>query len=222
MTTERSTATRAPLRGCLRLLAGVILALTIAPAIAGVRFGDAVPWIIRGADLDRIKRHLDLERFSVIAAVHLAGFDVREALIIEPLPDPAMRRLVVACAAERFCPDPLGFVASRVQILILRAGDVVPILIVDGVLRGERGRPLVHLDRAIDGRIIGWSGSAGAASGHVALALMPIVERRDGGVGAGRPVKIRWNEEAGRFQIYECLIDEDGGTLCRFREPIDN
>ena len=40
-------------------------------AAAGVKYGDAVAGVVRPSDLERIKRVLRLDRFSIIAAVWL-------------------------------------------------------------------------------------------------------------------------------------------------------
>ena len=56
----------------LLLIALALLAALGSPAArAGVIYGDALPGVIRPSDLERIKRVLHLDRFSVIAAVRL-------------------------------------------------------------------------------------------------------------------------------------------------------
>jgi hypothetical protein len=49
-----------------------------------------------------------------------------------------------------------------------------------------------------------------------------MVASPDGGVAAGvdAPISIRWNEEAGRFQFYDCVIDEADEISCRFETEL--
>jgi hypothetical protein len=187
-----------------------------------VRYGDAVPGIITRSDLERIRRQLDLARFSVIAAVHLGAVDGREAILAEPLSDETLAKVAAACEGGGFCPDPVGFVASRVRIVLLRDNTVTPVLLVEREARGARGRLFDPRDLGMEGRLLGWNGYAEAQAGHVALALTPIVEREDGRVDAGAepPFLIRWNADAGRFQLYDCVAHPDEEAVCAFREEI--
>ena len=205
------------------LAAGALSALVLASvAVAGVRYGDAVPGIIKKSDLDRIRRQLDLARFSVIAAVWLGAVDGREAIVAEPLSDETLARVAAACERGGFCPDPVGFVASRVRVVLLRDNRIEPVLRIDQEALGARGRLFDLRGMGTEGRLLGWNGYAEAHAGHVALALTPITERDDGRVGAGAdpPFLIRWNEKAERFQLYDCVSDPEEGTVCAFEEEI--
>jgi hypothetical protein len=204
--------------------AGVLIVLGLASlAAAGVRYGDAVPGIIKKSDLERIRRQLDLERFSVIAAVWLGAVDGREAIIAEPLSDETLAKVKGACEGGGFCPDPVGFVASRVRVVLLRDNLIEPVLRIDQEARGAHGRLFDLGELGTEGTLLGWNGYAEAFAGHVALALTPITERADGRVGAGAdpPFLIRWNEDAGRFQLYDCVSDPDEGTVCAFETEAD-
>jgi hypothetical protein len=189
---------------------------------AGVKFGDAVPAIVKAADLERIRRHLGLQRFSVIAAVLLGATEGRELVIAEPLSDETLSTIIEACEGGGFCPDPLGFLASRVRILVLRGTSVNAILHADREVRGTGGR-LFDLDEyGVEGRLIGWNGWAEEASGHPSVALTPITVNQEGcvGIGADPPFTIQWNEGVRRFQLYECGLDEDGRMHCVFEDEI--
>ncbi len=205
------------------LAAGVLLAGpggAAPPATGGVRFGDAVPAIVKPSDLERIRRELNLKRFSVIAAVLLGATEGRELLVAEPLPDAALGRIVEACEAGGFCPDPVGFLAGRVRIVLLRGTAVDTVLVADDAIRDRTG-PLFDLaDYGTPGNPIGWSGRAEEAGGHVAVALTPITVDGDGrpGAGADPPFNIRWDDRTRRFGLYECRFTEDGTTACAFEE----
>jgi hypothetical protein len=210
----------------LRLLAlgaAAVVSLPAPPATAAVRYGDAVPGIIKGSDLERIKRQLHLDRFSVIAAVHLGATEGREAVLAEPLTDAVLDRIKDACEAGGFCPDPVGFVASRIRIILLQDQDVVPIVTIEREIRADHRRLLDLQANGLEGTILGWNGRADAEAGHVALTLTPIIERRDGRVGAGvdPPFIVQWNDTAGRFQFYDCIVGDDGGTVCDFQPGPD-
>ena len=204
---------------------GVAIALpAAAPAAAEpVRYGDAVPGIIRGSDLERIRRQLHVDRFSIIAAVHLGATEGREAVLAEPLPDPVLARIKEACEGGGFCPDPVGFVASRIRIILLHDQDVVPVVTIDTEIRSGRGRLLDLEANGLEGTILGWNGRADAEAGHVALTLTPITRRSDGRVGAGAdpPFMVQWNGPAGQFQFYDCTVGDDGGTRCDFQPGPD-
>lgn len=190
------------------------------PATGGVKYGDAVPGLIRPSDLERIKRVLHLERFSVIAAVRLGAEEGREAVIAEPLPDEALAKVKSACEAGGFCPDPVGFVGARVRIVLLDGADVVPVVTIEKEARGP-GKRLVDLGGlGLAGDILGWNGRAEEANGHVALSLTPITETAGGPAGAGLdpPLLIRWNPKRDRFQAYDCVLAEDDTTRCDFQE----
>jgi hypothetical protein len=198
----------------------VLVAATTGRATAGVRYGDAVPGVIRPSDLERIKRVLHLDRFSVIAAVRLGAEDGREAIIAEPLPDETLKRVKDSCDAGGFCPDPLGFVAVRVLVVVLKDKDVETMVTVQKDARGARGRLADLRGLGVEGEILGWNGRADAADGHVALSLTPITGTENGRAGAGLdpPLLIRFNTKADRFQVYDCIAGDDGGTICDFRE----
>lgn len=204
------------------LLLIVLAALRPAAAGAGVKYGDAVPGVIRPSDLERIKRVLHLDRFSVIAAVRLGAEEGREAVIAEPLPDETLAKIKTVCEAGGFCPDPVGFVGSRVRIVLLQDKDVAPLLMIDQEVRGA-GQELVDL-RAVGvaGEVLGWSGRAETANGHVGLSLTPIIGAADGGAGAGLdpPLLFRWNPKRDRFQFYDCVAGDDGTTRCDFLDEI--
>jgi hypothetical protein len=207
------------------LVAIPILFLLVSTAVEpGVKYGDAVPAVIRPSDLERIQRVLHLARFSVIAAVRLGAEEGREAVIAEPLTDEALAKVKAACEAGGFCPDPVGFVAARVRIVVLDGPDVVPVVTIEKEAQ-YRGRRLVDLEGlGLGGNILGWNGRAEAANGHVALALTPITEIDGGRAGAGLdpPVLIRWNPDRNRFQTYDCVRAEDDAVRCGFQdEPSD-
>lgn len=194
------------------------------PATGGVKYGDAVPGIIRPSDLERIRRVLHLDRFSVIAAVRLGAEEGREAVIAEPLSDEALNKVKVACEAGGFCPDPVGFVGWRVRIVLLDGADVVPVVTIEKEARGPRRRLVDLGELGVAGDILGWNGRAEAANGHVALSLTPITETAGGRAGAGLdpPLLIRWNPERERFQFYGCVLTDDNTTHCDFQdEPWD-
>ena len=205
----------------LLLIALALLAALGSPAArAGVIYGDALPGVIRPSDLERIKRVLHLDRFSVIAAVRLGAEAGREVVIAEPLPEEALGKIKTACDAGGFCPDPVGFVGARVSVVLLQDKDVVPVVTIEKEIRGA-GRPLVDLrEIGVAGGILGWSGRAEAADGHVALALTPVTESIEGRVAAGAdpPILIRWNPRRDRFQFFDCDAAEDGSTHCDFKD----
>jgi hypothetical protein len=211
-----------PRRAGIALL--VLAALGSAEGFPAVRFGDAVPGIIRPSDLERIKRHLHLERFSVLAAVRLGAEEGREAILSEPLSEEALALVKEGCEAGAFCPDPIGFVASRVRVVLLRDNEVLPVLVVDQDVRGAKG-PLVDLSNlGVEEPIFGWSGRAAAADGHVALVLTPLARDAGGRLEAATlpPLEVRWNAREGRFQFYDCVSEGDAGVRCEFRdEPGD-
>ena len=189
---------------------------------AGVKYGDAVPGVIRPSDLERIKSVLHLERFSVIAAVRLGAEEGREAVIAEPLPDETLAKIKAACEAGGFCPDPVGFVGSRIRIVLLQDKDVLPLVMIEQEVRAA-GQRLVDLrELGVDGPILGWNGRADAADGHVALSLTPITATADGRAAAGLhiPLLIRWNPKRDRFQFFDCVAGDDGTTRCDFRDEV--
>jgi len=208
--------------GRLALPAALILAaawISVSPpAAAGARFGDAVPGIVRPGDLEILKHRLDITRFSVIAAVHLGSLDGRELIIAEPLSEEAILQIEASCEAERFCVEETGFVASRVRIVHLRDRDVATILTVESEARDREGRIFAPSSFDLPGRLIGWNGHADAASGHLALVLTPIVQIDDDPVDAADPIPftLMWDEEKGRFALYECSIDDDDVETCEF------
>jgi hypothetical protein len=189
-------------------------------ARGGVKHGDAVGGIIKRSDLERIRGILHLDRFSILAAVWLGATAGREAVLAEPLPADALALVQASCDADGFCPDPTGFVAGRLRIILLQNRDVVEIVRVDAEARG--GDRTLFDPRAfgMTGEFIGWAGRAEAYDGHVALALTPMTRFEDGGIGAGAdpPFLIRWNDREERFQLYDCTLDEDGETRCGFVE----
>ena len=207
------------------LVAIPILTVLASTAVQpGVKYGDAVPAVIRPSDLERIQRVLHLARFSVIAAVRLGAEEGREAVIAEPLTDEALAKVKAACEAGGFCPDPVGFVAARVRIVVLDGPDIVPVVTIEKEAQC-RGRRLVDLQRlGLEGNILGWNGRAEAANGHVALGLTPITETGDGRTGAGLepPLLVRFNPDRNRFQAYDCVRTEDDTVRCDFQdEPPD-
>jgi hypothetical protein len=201
-------------------LGALILALVLpaASAGAGVKYGDAVPAIVKKTDLERIRSVLNLDRFSVIAAVWLGATEGREVIITEPIPDPDLARVKESCDAGRFCPDPGGFIASRVRIAVLDDQDVTESLTIDTRARNPKGRLFDLEDGLPEGRLLGWAGRASAWGDHVALAIAPILVRPDGKIvlGIDPPLTLRWNEDAGRFQFFDCWIDESDDPQCAF------
>ena len=204
----------------LLLATALLTALAPVPVAAGVRYGDAVPGVIRPSDLERIKRVLRLDRFSVIAAVRLGAEDGREAIITEPLSDETLTKVKDACEGGGFCPDPVGFVASRVLIVLLRDEDVETVVMVQSEARGPRGRLIDLRDLGVEGEILGWNGRADAADGHVALSLTPITTTPTGKLGAGLdpPLLIRFNSKRDRFQVYDCVVGDGGVAICEFED----
>jgi hypothetical protein len=208
------------------LLAALALASFVAPSpcglTAGVTYGDSVPGIIRPSDLGRIKLALHLDRFSVISAMRLGAEDGREVIVVEPLPDTILGKVKHACDGGGFCPDPDGFVASRVRIVLLLDRDVTTLVVVQKEALGPRGRLVDLRELGVAGDILGWSGRPDSADGHVALSLTPITGIEGEGVGAGLdpPLLIRFNPPAGRFQVYDCMAGEDGQAVCDFKEEI--
>jgi len=211
-------------RRAVAVIGGLAVALVGAAApdraAAGVRYGDAVPGVIRPSDLERIKRVLNIERFSIIAAVRLGAEEGREVIVAEPLHDETLDKVRKACDSGGFCPDPVGFVATRVLIVVLRDKDVETMVTVQKDARGGRGRLVDLRGLGVEGEILGWNGRADASEGHVALSLTPIAGTANGGAGAGLdpPLLIRFNPKAERFQLYDCTAGDDGGTICDFRE----
>src|SRR5260221_10239432 len=134
-------------------------------AAAGVRLGDAVPGVIKKSDLARIKRQLDLEHFSVVAAVWLGATEGREAILVEPLADADLAKVSESCRTGPFCPDRLGFVASRVRIVLLQNNDVQTILVADQEVHATRGRLLDLKEIQARGAWFGWGGGAEAGAG---------------------------------------------------------
>jgi hypothetical protein len=43
---------------------------------------------------------------------------------------------------------------------------------------------------------------------------------RDAAPSGAAPISIRWNEESGRFQFYDCVIDEADEISCRFETEL--
>jgi hypothetical protein len=219
-------------RAAFLLSAIALVALCAAPARSGVKFGDAVPGVIKGTDLERIKRQLNLERFSVVAAVRLGAEDGREAVVVEPLDDPTLARVDESCRKGGFCPGRFDFVGSRLRIVLLQSNDVLNVVTVDREARGPKGRlfdlrelmaqPAGATGRKGDPEVLGWNGWADAASDHVALVLIPIVAWTGGRVAAGVavPLRIQWNDDAGRFQRYSCEAEAEDETSCWFLEEV--
>jgi hypothetical protein len=184
-----------------------------------VKFGDAVPAIVKKTDLERIRSVLNLDRFSVIAAVWLGATEGRELIIAEPIADADLERIKESCDAGRFCPDPAGFIASRVRIAVLDDHDVTGSLTIDTEARNSRGR-LFDLGRELpEGRLLGWAGRASSWGNHVAVAIAPILAAPSGRIviGLDPPITLRFNEDAGRFQFFDCWIEAEE-TRCAF-EP---
>lgn len=191
-------------------------------ATGGVRLGDAVPGVIKKSDLARIKQQLDLERFSVVAAVWLGAGEGREAIIVEPLGEKELAKVAQSCKSGPFCPDRFGFVASRVRIVLLQNNDVQSIMVIDQEVHGERGR-LLDLKTIHDrGAWVGWGGWAEAEAGHVALALMPVVESADARLhgASDDPVRIQWNGKTGRFQYLRCEETYGDSAVCLFADEL--
>jgi len=211
-------------RRAVAVVAGLAVALLGAAAAsraaAGVRHGDAVPGVIHPSDLERIKRILNLERFSIIAAVRLGATDGREAIIAEPLPDETLKKVKEVCEAGGFCPDPVGFVASRVRVVLLQDKDVETVVTVEKEARGARGRLVDLRVLGVEGDLLGWNGRAEASDGHVALSLTPVTGRPDGTIrpGLDPPLLIRFNPEQDRFQVYDCVAGDGGEAMCDFKE----
>jgi hypothetical protein len=211
--------------------AALLLLATASPGTAGVKYGDAVPAIITASDLTLIKRALDLEHFSVIAAVRLGAEEGREALVTEPLDKETLKLVEKACEAGGFCPDPLGFLASRVRVVLLAGRAVDVLLTVDIQARNRSGRLFDPQAKGIDGDIVAWSGHPNEASGHVAVDLLPVVRLKLGDETAAQagdqvpgevglvtevPFSIRWNDKERRFQLYDCSRDDRGRRECGF------
>src|SRR6185503_11458265 len=138
----------------------VLMVLAATAADPGVKHGDAVPAVIQRSDLERIERSLHLSRFSVIAAVRLGAVEGREVVIAEPLSDAALARVKATCEAGGFCPDPIGFVAARVRIVVLDGPDILPVATIEKQALC-RGRRLVDLEGlGLEGEILGWNGRA--------------------------------------------------------------
>jgi len=194
------------------------------PARAGVRYGDAVPGVIRPSDLERIKRVLHLDRFSILAAVRLGAEAGREAIVAEPLSDETLKQVKTACEGGGFCPDPVGFVASRVRIVRLLDGGVETVIVVQTEARGAHGRLADLREMGVEREILGWNGRADASDGHVALSLTPLTETDEGRVGAGLdpPLLIRFNPKRDRFQVYDCVAGDDGGAVCDFKDETED
>jgi hypothetical protein len=191
---------------------------------AGAKYGDAVPGVVRPSDLERIKRVLALDRFSIIAAVRLGVEEGREAIVAEPLSDETLKRVKEACDSGGFCPDPVGFVASRVRIVLLQDKDVETVIVVQTQARGPRGRLADLRGLGVAGEILGWNGRPDASDGHIALSLTPITGNEGGKVAAGLdpPLLIRFNPKTGRFQVFDCVAGDEGVADCAFLdEPGD-
>jgi hypothetical protein len=211
---------------------GIVLALALVlmtahasgGAGAGVKYGDAVPGVVRPSDLERIKRALRLDRFSIIAAVRLGAEEGREVVVAEPLSDGTLKKVKDTCDAGGFCPDPVGFVASRVRIVLLRDADVETVVVVQAQVLGARGRLVDLRDLGVEGEILGWNGRPDASDGHIALSLTPITETGGGEVAAGLdpPLLVRFNPRRGRFQVFDCVAGDGSEAVCDFvEEPGD-
>ncbi|HYS04274.1 MAG TPA: hypothetical protein VEW47_03690 [Candidatus Dormibacteraeota bacterium] len=187
-------------------------------ATAGVKYGDAVPGVVRPSDLEKIKRALRLDRFSIIAAVRLGAEEGREVIVSEPLPDGTLKKVKDACDAGGFCPDPVGFVASRVRIVLLQDKDVQTLVVLKDQVLGTGGKLVRLRDLGVEGEILGWNGRPDASDGHIALSLTPITENEGGVVAASLdpPLLIRFNPEAGRFQVFDCVAGDGGEPDCAF------
>ena len=193
-------------------------------AAAGVKYGDAVAGVVRPSDLERIKRVLRLDRFSIIAAVWLGAEEGREAIVSEPLSDGTLKKVKDVCDAGGFCPDPVGFVASRVRIVLLRNGDVETVVVVQAQVLGARGRLVDLRGLGVEGEILGWNGRPEASDGHIALSLTPITENEGGEVAArlDPPLLVRFNPKTGHFQVFDCVARDGGEADCDFiDEPGD-
>jgi hypothetical protein len=178
-----------------------------------------VPGIVRPADIETIKRVLDLHRFSIIAAVRLGAEEGREVVLAEPLSDETLKKVREGCEAGGFCPDPVGFVASRVLIVLLADQGVATIVSVQKEVLGGRRRLADLRALGVEGEILGWNGRAEASEGHVALSLTPVAERdRAIGPGLEPPLLIRFNPVRDRFQVYDCVAEDDGGAICDFED----
>lgn len=207
------------------LVTVVVLAAAVSPAAPDpgtVKLGDAVPAIIRATDIERIKRVLGLDHFLIPAAVRLGATEGREAIVAEPLSAAALRRLADACEGGGPCPDPFGFVATRVRIVRLVAGGVDTLAVVESEPRGPRGRMTDMKTLGLTGAVVGWNGVAEAADGHVALRLVPLTAMEDDaplGIGLAEPLYIRYDTKADRFRVYDCSGDR---PVCDFvEEPGD-
>jgi len=206
------------------LLAALVLALIGGAVRAAVKYGDAIPAIVKKSDFERIKSVLNLERFSVIAAVWLGATEGRELIIAEPISVESLDRVKESCEAGGFCPDPVGFVGARVRVVVLDDHDITESLRIDSEARNPKGR-LVDLGRLLPpGRLLGWNGRAASWSDHVALEITPILERADGRIitGLDPPLTLRWNEAADRFQFFDCWVDDAEETRCAFEEEAED
>jgi hypothetical protein len=210
------------------IVPSIALVLLTAPAsgrlTAGVKYGDSVTAIVRPSDLERIKHVLRLDRFSIISAIWLGAEEGREAIIAEPLSDETLKRVKEACDGGGFCPDPVGFVASRVRMVLLHDRDVETLVVVQTEARSARGRLVDLRDLGVAGEILGWNGRSDATDGHLALSLTPIIEDEGGApaVGLDPPLLIRFNPRGGRFQVFDCVAGDGEGPDCAFLdEPGD-
>ena len=178
-----------------------------------------MPGIVRPADIETIKRVLDLQRFSIIAAVRLGAEEGREVVLAEPLSDETLKKVREGCEAGGFCPDPVGFVASRVLIVLLADKGVETIVSVQKDVLGGRRRLVDLRALGVEGEILGWNGRAEASEGHVALSLTPVAGR-DGTIGPGLepPLLIRFNPARDRFQVYDCVAEDGSEPICGFRD----
>lgn len=210
--------------GPLFMALALSIALPGSAARAGVKYGDAVPGIVKRSDFDRIRSVLNLDRFSVIAAVWLGATEGRELIIAEPLSDADLDRVKTSCEDGRFCPDPVGFVGARVRIVVLDDQDITESLRLDSEARNPKGH-VADLDRILpEGRLLGWNGRASSWSDHTALEIAPILERTDGRIilGLDPPLTLRWNDAVGRFQFFDCWVDDAGETRCAFEEEAED
>ena len=214
----RAPAGRRP--AALLLLGTVLLAVQTPSWTAGAKYGDAVAGVVRPSDLERIKRVLRLDRFSIIAVVRLGVEEGREAIVAEPLSEETLKKVKDGCDAGGFCPDPVGFVASRVRIVLLRDKDLETLVVVQKEALGGHGRLVDLPGLGVQGEILGWNGRPDASDGHVALSLTPITSIGNGELAAGLdpPLLIRFNAKAGRFQVYDCVAGDGGGANCDFSE----
>lgn len=179
-----------------------------------------MPAIVRPADIETIKRVLDLQRFSIIAAVRLGAEEGREVVLAEPLSDETLKKVRQGCEAGGFCPDPVGFVASRVLVVLLAGKGVATIVSVQKEVVGGRRRLADLRALNVEGEILGWNGRAEGSDGHVALSLTPVTEREGGAIGPGLdpPLLIRFNPDRDRFQMYDCVAGDAGEPICDFRD----